>query len=225
MSSNQGRRTRKVRESRETMANAAVDLVLAHGLDQVTVETISERADVSRRTFSRYFAGKEDAVVDALRADFARINAALAARPAEESPLTAYHRALRSWLGAEPTAWHRLPRSRDLLRLLHTEASLLPAYLRVQDEAETESVAIVARRLGLDAERDLRPALAVSLAVGAFGTAVRFWIAPGASAPLPRLIDAAFTALADEPAPAPAAAPAPASVPAPASSESRTTTK
>ncbi|MFD4630620.1 TetR family transcriptional regulator [Streptomyces sp. NPDC058284] len=201
MSSEQGRRTRKVRESREAMANAAVDLVLAHGLDQVTVETISERADVSRRTFSRYFSGKEDAVVDALRADFARINAALAARPPGESPLTAYYRALRNWLDDEPTAWHRLPRSADLLRLLHEEPSLLPAYLRVQDEAETASVAIVARRLGLDAGRDLRPALAVSLAVGAFGTAVRFWIAPGARTPLPQLIDTAFAALADEPAP------------------------
>ncbi|WP_306338525.1 TetR family transcriptional regulator [Streptomyces sp. KL118A] len=201
MSSTQGRRTRKVQESRAAMAKAAVDLVLAHGLDQVTVETISERADVSRRTFSRYFTGKEDAVVDALRVDYARINAALAARPAEESPLTAYYRALRSWLDDEPTAWHRLPRSGDLLRLLHEEPSLLPAYLRIQDEAKAESVAVVARRLGLDAERDLRPALAVSLAVGAFGTAVRFWIAPGENGPLPQLIDAAFAALADEPAP------------------------
>ncbi|MGW6532368.1 acyl-CoA-like ligand-binding transcription factor [Streptomyces venezuelae] len=201
MSSTQGRRTRKVQESRAAMANAAVDLALAHGLDQVTVETISDRADVSRRTFSRYFTGKEDAVVDALRVDYARINAALAARPEGESPLTAYHRALRNWLDDEPTAWHRLPRSADLLRLLHEEPSLLPAYLRVQDEAKAASVAIVADRLGLDAERDLRPALAVSLAVGAFGTAVRFWIAPGDNGALPPLIDAAFAALADEPAP------------------------
>ncbi|MFF8652856.1 acyl-CoA-like ligand-binding transcription factor [Streptomyces huasconensis] len=198
----EGRRARKVQESRAVMANAAVDLVLDRGLDQVTVEAISERADVSRRTFSRYFSGKEDAVVDTLRADYARINTALASRPPQETPLTAYYRALRGWLDDEPTAWHRrLPRSRDLLRLLHEEPALLPAYLRVQDEAQNESVAIVARRLGLDAERDLRPALAVSLAVGAFGTAVRFWTAPGEPAPLPQLIDAAFAALADEPAP------------------------
>ncbi len=148
----EGRRARKVQESRAAMANAAVDLVLDRGLDQVTVEAISERADVSRRTFSRYFSGKEDAVVDTLRADYARINTALAARPPQETPLTAYYRALRGWLDDEPTAWHRrLPRSRDLLRLLHEEPALLPAYLRVQDEAENESVAIVARRLGLDA--------------------------------------------------------------------------
>ncbi|MFE0103699.1 TetR family transcriptional regulator [Streptomyces sp. NPDC059009] len=200
MSSEEGRRVRKVQQSREAMARAAADLALTGGLDRVTVEAISDRVDVSRRTFSRYFSGKEDAVVDSLRADYARINAALAARPADEEPLTAYYRALRGWLGDEPTAWHQQPRSADLLRLLHQEPALLPAYLRVQDEAQGESVAIVARRLGLDAEHDLRPALAVSLAVGAFGTAVRFWIAPGAAtASLPRLIDAAFTAVAAEP--------------------------
>jgi len=183
------------------MACAAVDLVLERGLERVSVEDVSERVDVSRRTFSRYFSGKEDAVVDTLRADYARINAALAARPADEGPLTAYHRALRDWLAGEPPAWHRVPRSGDLLRLLHREPSLLSAYLRVRDEAEAVSVQIVAGRLGLNAARDLRPTLAVSMAVGAFSTAVRFWIAPGASAPLPHLIEAAFAALADEPAP------------------------
>jgi AcrR family transcriptional regulator len=201
MSSTEGRRVRKVQESREAMANAAVDLVLERGLDQVTVEAISERVDVSRRTFTRYFAGKEDAVVDALRADFARINEAFAARPADENPLTAYHRALHDWLDGDPPAWPRRPRADELLCLLHQEPALLAAYGHVREEAQSESVRIVAARLGLDADRDLRPALAVSLAVGAFGTAVRFWIAPGATTPLPRLIDAAFTALADEPAP------------------------
>ncbi|MEV6042091.1 TetR family transcriptional regulator [Streptomyces xanthochromogenes] len=199
----EGRRVRKVKESREAMAEAAVDLVLEHGLDRITVEAISERVDVSRRTFSRYFSGKEDAVVDPLRADFARINAALAARPARENPLTAYHRALHDWLDDEPAAWHRRPRSGELLRLLHQEPSLLAAYGHVRDEAQNTSVRIVARRLGVDPDEELRPALAVSLAVGAFGTAVRFWIAPGSTAPLPQLIDAAFAALAAEPAPRP----------------------
>ena len=201
MSSTEGRRVRKVQQSREAMANAAVDLVLEQGLGHVTVEAISERVDVSRRTFTRYFSGKEDAVVDALRADFAKINAALDARPGDENPLTAYHRALHDWLANDPSAWHRRSRSGELLRLLHEEPTLLAAYGHVRDEAEATSVRIVARRLGLDPDHDLRPALAVSLAVGAFGTAVRFWIAPGATTPLPRLIDAAFAALAAEPAP------------------------
>ncbi|CAM5243268.1 TetR family transcriptional regulator [Streptomyces spiroverticillatus] len=208
MSTTEGRRVRKVQESREAMAAAAVDLVLEKGLDGVTVEAISDRVDVSRRTFARYFSGKEDAVVDSLRADFARINAALAARPADENPLTAYHRALHDWLDGDPHAWPHRPRAGELLHLLHAEPALRAAYGNVRDEAQHESVRIVAERLGQDPERDLRPALAIALAVGAFGTAVRFWIAPGAdttapgaAAPLPELIDAAFAALAAEPAP------------------------
>ncbi|MFJ2745205.1 TetR family transcriptional regulator [Streptomyces sp. NPDC087440] len=201
MSTPQGRRVRKVQESREAMAAAAVDLVLERGLDGVTVEAISDRVDVSRRTFTRYFSGKEDAVVDALRADYARINEALAARPADENPLTAYHRALHDWLDNDPQAWPRRPRAGELLHLLHAEPALRAAYGHVEDEARNESVRIVAERLGQDPEHDLRPALAIALAVGAFGTAVQFWIAPGATTPLPELIDAAFTALAAEPAP------------------------
>ncbi len=201
MSTPEGRRVRKVQESREAMAAAAVDLVLERGLDGVTVEAISDRVDVSRRTFTRYFSGKEDAVADALRADFARINAALAARPADETPLTAYHRALHAWLDGEPPAWPRRSRATELLHLLHQEPALRAAYGHVREEAQSESVRIVAERLGQDPEHDLRPALAVALAVGAFGTAVRFWIAPGATTPLPELIDTAFAVLADEPAP------------------------
>ena len=40
MSSNEGRRVRKVQESREAMACAAVNLVLDRGLDRVTVEAL-----------------------------------------------------------------------------------------------------------------------------------------------------------------------------------------
>ncbi|MGO4760731.1 helix-turn-helix domain-containing protein, partial [Streptomyces sp. 2MCAF27] len=71
------RRQRKARQTREAMAAAAVDLILEHGLAAVTVEAIAERADVTRRTFSRHFNGKEDAALHFTRADGDRINAAL----------------------------------------------------------------------------------------------------------------------------------------------------
>lgn len=43
--------------------DAAADLTLAHGLQQVTIEQIAERAGISQRTFFNYFACKDDAVL------------------------------------------------------------------------------------------------------------------------------------------------------------------
>lgn len=201
-----GRRRRKVLQCRSALAEAAADLLSERGgLGRVGVEEISDRADVCRRTFSRYFAGKGDAVVDVLRADHAAVNAALAARPRPEPPLTAYHRALGDWL-ADPAAaprWAADTRSGRVLRLAHRDPALLPAYLGLRHEADQESVRIVAERLRLDPVGDLRPALAVALAAGAFHAAVGHWLRQDDGAPLGPLLDAAFGALTNETASAP----------------------
>jgi AcrR family transcriptional regulator len=47
-------------EARERLQDAALELFLAHGYDNVTVAQITERAGLTRRTFSRYFADKRD---------------------------------------------------------------------------------------------------------------------------------------------------------------------
>ncbi len=56
-------RERKRIETRQRLADAALDLVLRDGLDAVTVEQISDRAGVSRRTFFNYFDSKDDALL------------------------------------------------------------------------------------------------------------------------------------------------------------------
>lgn len=58
-----GLRARKRLETRERIEQAAVDLVLSAGFEQVTIDAISERADVSPRTFFNYFDSKEDAIL------------------------------------------------------------------------------------------------------------------------------------------------------------------
>ncbi|CAM5338721.1 hypothetical protein STENM327S_03046 [Streptomyces tendae] len=94
---------------------------------ETTVEAIAERADVTRRTFSRHFAGKEDAALDFVRRDGDRINALLRSRPAEEPPLLAYRRAVRDWLAdREEPAWHVRPRMRRLLALADNEPDCSP---------------------------------------------------------------------------------------------------
>ncbi|MGW6481637.1 TetR/AcrR family transcriptional regulator [Streptomyces sp. NPDC055059] len=172
------RRQRKARQTREALAAAAVGLVLERGLGAVTVEAIADRADVTRRTFSRHFGGKEDAALDFTRTDADRLNAALRARPASEPPMLAYRRAVEQWL-AEPSAPHRRPHMRALLAALDTEPALFAAYERLRVDAQVESVRIIADRLGTDRDRDLRPAVVVGAAAGVLTAALRQWARGG----------------------------------------------
>lgn len=174
------RRQRKARQTREALADAAIDLILEHGLAAVTVEAVAERADVTRRTFSRHFSGKEAAALDFTRADGDRINAALRTRPAGEPPLAAYRAAVREWLTDPQTpGLHRRSRTRALLALVDTEPALFAAYERVRVDAQDESVRIIADRLGTDPARDQRPAVVVGAAAGVLTAALRSWARGG----------------------------------------------
>ncbi|MFF0183689.1 TetR/AcrR family transcriptional regulator [Streptomyces sp. NPDC005244] len=58
-----GLRDRKRAETRARIEVAAVELVLSDGLEEATVDAISERANISPRTFFNYFESKDAAVL------------------------------------------------------------------------------------------------------------------------------------------------------------------
>ena len=58
-----GLRDRKRLETRARLETAAVELVLRDGIENATIDAISEHADVSPRTFFNYFDCKEDAIL------------------------------------------------------------------------------------------------------------------------------------------------------------------
>jgi AcrR family transcriptional regulator len=63
MTTGTGLRERKRAQTRRRLEEAAIGLALRDGFDKVTIDDISERADVSRRTFFNYFDSKDDAIL------------------------------------------------------------------------------------------------------------------------------------------------------------------
>jgi AcrR family transcriptional regulator len=57
---NGSRRERKKLETEQKLIKAAIELLSEHGVYDVTVEQITERADVGKGTFFNYFPTKED---------------------------------------------------------------------------------------------------------------------------------------------------------------------
>ena len=188
-----GRRDRKKLATHQTLRSAALRLVAERGLHEVTVEDIAEAADVSVRTFFNHFPSKEDAIVglDPERVD--QLSGALAARPAGEPPLAA----LRAVLGE--LASTMVERSEEWplrMEVVRASPALLPRLLASFAIYERALVEVIGSRTGTDPDRDLYPALATAVAMGAFRAAVASWRTNKGARPLPKLLDAAFTQVA-----------------------------
>jgi AcrR family transcriptional regulator len=94
-----GLRERKKAATRRALHEAAMRLAVEHGLDQVTVEAIADLAGVSRRTFSNYFAGKEDALLYGDEQRMRDMLDAFAARPPGEPSWSALRNAFDDLYG------------------------------------------------------------------------------------------------------------------------------
>lgn len=78
-----GLRERKKRRTRATLIDAAVALCDRQGFDRTTVDQIAATADVSPRTFSRYFATKDAIALALIDEVLDRVAAELISQPLE----------------------------------------------------------------------------------------------------------------------------------------------
>jgi AcrR family transcriptional regulator len=95
-----GLRERKKARTHEAIVVAAIDLFEKQGYDATTVEEIAAAAEVSERTFFRYFESKLDVVMAPKSGEEPKLEDLLAARPTDESPVEAFRQVVRSELAA-----------------------------------------------------------------------------------------------------------------------------
>ncbi|AUI59741.1 TetR/AcrR family transcriptional regulator [Amycolatopsis sp. BJA-103] len=94
-----GRRERKKAATRQALADAALDLFLERGYDQVSIRDIAEAADVSTTTLFKHFPGKEALVFDESQGREERLIAAVRERAAGQSIVEALREyVLATWL-------------------------------------------------------------------------------------------------------------------------------
>ncbi|MFJ3901409.1 TetR family transcriptional regulator [Streptomyces sp. NPDC090025] len=175
------------------LTEAALQLLARRGFDAVTVDEIVAEAGVSKRTFFRYFASKEDVVVQFLAGLGDEMRAALAARPAAEPPSAALRAAVAVPLAA-CTLEHPDHAARALLvvQLILRTPALLARLLERQLEWRETLAAELAARDGLDVSAALYPRLAAGTALVAFHTALQRWAESSAAEDPLALLDRAF---------------------------------
>ena len=183
-----GRRERKKLATRQALMDAALRLVADRGLEQVTVEDISEAADVATRTFFNYFSSKEEALLGNAPEKAATVHRLVVDRPATESPLEAVYQVLR-----ELTLQQARRREELLLRqqVIERHPGLLARQLGMYASFERALTAAVAERLGAPADALYARVLATA-AVAAARAAVSSWMADQGRRPLVTMVDTAF---------------------------------
>ncbi|MFC7588313.1 TetR/AcrR family transcriptional regulator [Nonomuraea antimicrobica] len=191
MGTTAGLRERKKAETRQAVHEAALRLTVERGLDNVTVEAIADAANISRRTFSNYFDGKEDAL---LYGDERRLGT-LVRRVREQPPAHSTWRALRGALeslyeesGGPDREWHLRA------RLAMRHPSLLARQLAARVHLESElSRAVAGRGPGRDG---VDPELATAAFLAALRVATQRWCADHESRTLLELSSQALDQMA-----------------------------
>ena len=170
-------RERKKQRTREHLSRTAMELFADRGLQAVTIEEICERAEVSPRTFFRYFPSKQDVVFtnDAARRGIVRD--ALARQLPDETLSAAARRAVQTLLDYD------LQEDRDTARLRAKLLANEPALARHLTALTTDWIRelsdVVAHRLGNDDQARVDARLAVGALIGALNAAGELWLASG----------------------------------------------
>ncbi|MEV0996202.1 TetR family transcriptional regulator [Nonomuraea sp. NPDC050202] len=174
-------RERKKQRTRQALIDAALDLFGSRGFGGVTLDELCEEVEVSKRTFFRYFAGKEDVAMAPLHDMWGVFLEELETIPADGRPLVEQMQAalLAALERVADEAWA----GRAVLSYrLSQETSTMDAHNLHFCESTMGSVVEVLHRR-LDLPDDPRTRLAGDMLVAAWRVAVGGWAAEAGDPP------------------------------------------
>lgn len=168
-----GLRERQRIELRERIDRTSLELFARDGYDAVTVDAIAAAVGVSLSTLFRHVPGKEQLLVGVLRTGRAAIVRNFAERPGDENVAESLAAAIlqRTAQFADDT---------EVIELWRQAMASAPERVRrtslLSDTERRELVRLVAGRLGVDPEADVRPGALVWSRLAAAEHAYELWL-------------------------------------------------
>jgi AcrR family transcriptional regulator len=188
-------RERKKLRTREAIVDAALELFERQGFDATTVEDIAAAADVSPRTFFRYFDSKLEVVMSRNKAADDPHFDELAHVAPGEGPITAAHLVIGELVGALVEGDDNASAVREL-KVVLTTPSLRSMALEHFHQHSDELVQAYAERLGLSPDA-LKPHVLAGVVSTTTWAVLNRWVAEGADPDALRpMLDEAFSLLA-----------------------------
>lgn len=183
-----GLRERKKRQTRMQLARSALRLFEERGYAATTVDDIAAAANVSRRTFFRYFASKEDVFIVDPEGKLEAMHIALAHGPPDEPTLDA----LRRGALALAQAYWDPEITRAIVRLVEKEPSVVAAAMAYQVRFGDALATEVAIDMRVDERLDPRPRILAHTAIVMMRAGVAQWLQGGSDGTPAGFIEQAF---------------------------------
>jgi AcrR family transcriptional regulator len=163
--------SRKKQFVRDAIFDAAIELFVARGFDETTVEEVAQAAGVSRASYFRYFSSKDDLLAQNVLKYGLALREAIRACPPSFTPLDIMRETVLSV--AKQSVNH--PRTRQVIDISKRSASATQAHMSRMIEVEDGVAAAFAERIWRSSKDELEPRLLAALTLSAMNVAIMSW--------------------------------------------------
>ncbi len=170
-------RERKKRRTRQALADAARKLFAENGFATTTLDELCDSVEISKRTFFRYFASKEDVAIAAETELWDAYIDVVGASPIRGNVLISLRKSLVTTLRAMDDDWdHRFLVTRRIVA--HTGDSSLYDHSELASlRAQRQLIDLVGSKLGVSARNDVRLRMLGEFVLSAWRCGASNWVA------------------------------------------------